>query len=297
MSAATMKPLVLGLLLGIAVGVGATLVWTGGDDAVHDGLPPVAGTARPANPHDAPWPGAPADAGHGGGPGEESSFAKVHFMRKFVAALTEPPRNLMPKPAYAPLMKEGAAPLRCADCHTDKSIDFEAMIGSDPGDEAVQSFRMKRKGFMIPLMEKWVARLNKRHADRLRKEVTCTDCHAVDPRDDEARFATFPPLMIRFVKALKEPPQNENPAKGWKPLLKDPRTPSMLCAVCHGQTGATMEQNLGDLDRPPPPEALSNRPFMINLMERWVRELNRRMKDRLVKAVSCTDCHEIDPRK
>ena len=288
----------MGLALGIAVGVGATLVWTGGDaDA-----PPPAWQDRPPgpSPHDAPWPpaqgAAPADALHGEG-AVEASFAKVHFMRKFLDALAEPPKNLMPSPGYVPLMKEGATPLRCADCHTDKSIDFEGMISSDPGDEAVQPFRMQRRGFMIPLMEKWVARLNKRHADRLRKEVTCADCHAVDPRDDEARFAVIPPLMIRFVKALREPPTNRDPARGWRPLLKDPLSPSMLCATCHGQTGAGMERNLAGLDRPPPPEALANRAFMINLMERWVRELNRKMKDQLVKAVSCTDCHEIDPRK
>ena len=296
--------LLLGLLIGIAIGVGATLLLTGGDD---DTPAPPPRQGRPASPRDAPWPPVPgamppgaghgaAGAGHGEG-AVETSFAKVHFMRKFVAALTEPPKNLMPSTDYAPLMKEGAAALRCADCHTDQSIDFEGMISADPGDEAVQPLRMQRRGFMIPLMEKWVARLNTRHADRLRKEVTCTDCHAVDPRDDEARFAVIPPLMIRFVRALKEPPVNQNPAKGWIPLLKDPSAPSMLCATCHGQTGAAMEKNLASFDRPPRPEALANRAFMINLMERWVREVNRKMKDQLVKAVSCTDCHEIDPRK
>lgn len=284
------KPLLAGVLIGIAMGVGGTLYWKG-REAPAPSPPPA---KSPANPHGGAMPPA---AVHGGGEGQEPAFAKVHFMRKFVAALTEPPGNLMPALDYEPLLNEGAVPIRCADCHTDPSLDMEAMIANDPGDEAVQPFRMQRRRFMIPLMEKWVGRLNKRHGDRLRKEVTCTDCHAVDPRDDEARNATIPPLMIRFVKALTGPPENADPAQGWKPLLKDPKTTSMLCAVCHGEVGASMERNLAALDGPEPPEAVENHAFMVNLMERWVRELNKRMKDRLVKAVACTDCHEIDPRK
>jgi len=221
-----------------------------------------------------------------------ASPAKVHFMRKFVAALTAPPENLMPAAAYAPLLKDGAPPIGCVDCH--KSMDVEAKLATDPGPDAAQRFRMRRN-FMVPLMEKWVARLNKRHADRLRKEVTCTDCHAQDPRDDAALLRTFSPLMMSFVSALRERPRNENPAKQWKPLLKDPRDSSMLCAECHGQEGAAMEKALPALGRSPLPK--QDRTFMIRLMERWVHELNRRMKDRLVRAVGCTDCHEIDPRK
>jgi hypothetical protein len=239
----------------------------------------------------------PQDAAHGG-EGHERSFATVHFMRKFVAALTDAPANLMPSPAHESLLKKGAAMIRCTDCHKDTSLNIEAMIANDPGDEAVQPFRMRRRGFMIPLMEKWVQRLNKQHGDRLTKEVTCLDCHAQDPRDDALRNATMPPLMIRFVKALKEPPQNDNPAKAWKPLLKDPSSPSMLCATCHGSDiGGAMQRNLAELDGPVPPEAKQNREFMIRLMERWVRELNKRASGLLVKAVACTDCHEDDPRK
>ncbi len=218
-----------------------------------------------------------------GEPRESLRAPKAHFMPTFVAALAVPPANLMPAPAYASLLKEGAAVPRCADCHAGKDYDATEWPDVDP-----QPFRMDRN-FMVPLMEKWVARLNKRHAGRLRKEVTCTDCHAIDPRD-EAYRATIAPLMGRFVSALTAPPRNANPAKGWKPLLKAPEAPSNLCAVCHVD------------GREAPPDSRSGAPepdraFMIRLMERWVHELNRRMKDRLVRAVGCTDCHEIDPRK
>ncbi|MFI5403446.1 MAG: hypothetical protein ACHQ1G_10945, partial [Planctomycetota bacterium] len=170
-------------------------------------------------------------------------------------------------------------------CH--KSMDVAAKLATDPGDEAAQPFRMDRKDFMIPLMEKWVERLNKRHADRLVKEVTCEDCHGVDPRDGLAALTQVGPLMNSFVLALTEPPRNRDPAKAWKPLLKPGETVS--CATCHG------DAQLNWAGRSKAPSEKS--PFMIRIMERWVRELNRQAKDRLVKAVVCTDCHEIDPRK
>ena len=37
--------------------------------------------------------------------------------------------------------------------------------------------------------------------------------------------------------------------------------------------------------------------LMIDLMERWVKQLNRTMGDRLRKAVVCIDCHATDPRR
>jgi cytochrome c553 len=305
MSMATTKPIVyilLGLFLGILLGIVGTVAFRSDDpkESYAEYRARTQGPAPSQSPHGAPprpQPQAPADAAHGAPDRAEASFAKVHFMKKFVASLTETPGNLMPAADHAPLLAPGAQPIECADCHDPNTLNIEGILASDPGDEAVQPFRQQRRGFMIPLMEKWVGRLNKLHKERLRKEVTCTDCHAIDPRDDETRFAVFPPLMIRFVRALKAPPQNENPAKGWKPLLKDPESTAMLCSVCHGKTGAGMEQNLARFDHPPAAEFQGNRQFKINLMERWVRELNRKMKDQLVKAVVCTDCHEIDPRK
>jgi hypothetical protein len=103
--------------------------------------------------------------------------------------------------------------------------------------------------------------------------------------------------MQAFVDALESPPQNSNPARGWKPLLKDPKGARASCATCHGARGTEMERKLLVSRRSPPPAMAPDRPFMIRLMERWVHELNRRMKDQLVKAVGCTDCHDIDPRK
>jgi hypothetical protein len=302
MAAESRRTVLVGVVVCIVAGVGAAIYYKNRQNAASSTPPPYTiplGQEPPASPHGMPGDaahGMPGDAPHGSAE-HGMEFVKVHFMRKFLAALTQPPENLMPALDYKPLMKEGAAPLRCVDCHSDPSLNMEAMIANDPGDEAVEPLRMQRHRFMIPLMEKWVERLNKRHADRLTKEVTCTDCHDQDPRDDAVRNATIPPLMVAFVKALREKPGNMNPASGWRPLLKDPNTPSMLCGTCHGQVGLSMERNVAELEGPTPEEAEKNQAFMVRLMERWVRELNKRAKDQLVKVVVCTDCHEVDPRK
>jgi len=258
---------------------------------------PAGGGQQPARPSGENPHGAD---GHGGAGADRASMsiAKVHFMKKFVAALTTPPQNMFPAADWKPLVKEGADPIRCADCHDPNVLNLEAMIRQDPGSEAVERFRRARRGFMIPLMTKWVQRLNTRHADRLEKPVTCTDCHAIDPRDDETRFRVLPPLMASFVSALKKPPTNKNPARDWKPLLKDPATDSMLCSVCHGRSGAMMERNLAQLVEPGRPEKYADdKAFMVNLMERWVERLNREASHLLTKAVVCRDCHDTDPRK
>jgi cytochrome c553 len=143
-------------------------------------------------------------------------------------------------------------------------------------------------------MENWVKRLNERHGDRLREPVTCRTCHAVDPRE---KNGVLPPLMASFVRALREKPANANPAKSWKPLLKDTESTSMLCSVCHGEIGTRMEQGL-DFSRLQRPDAYADdKTFMVYLMEEWVAELNRKASDRLVKAVVCVDCHDADPRR
>ncbi|MHC4972885.1 MAG: hypothetical protein ACYTG3_11190 [Planctomycetota bacterium] len=310
MSAAATKPVVflvigtfIGFLLGMVVMIAVQSTDTSVSYAEHQQR------TQPAHPPQRPAQGQAKDGatkrpphgqeqgGHGGGADRaQQSFAKVHFMKKFVKALAERPENMFPNPDYQPLVKEGGSPIVCANCHDPKSLNLDAMQKNDPGHEAVEPFRRARRGFMIPLMEKWVARLNKRNSGNLRKAVVCTDCHLWDPRDDNTRFSVLPPLMVRFVKALKERPTNQNPAANWKPLLKDPSTPEMLCSVCHGGMGKKMEQNVAQFDKPPPKEYAQNKEFMVNLMERWMERLNREAKPHLVKAVVCLDCHDSDPR-
>lgn len=307
MSAAATKPvvyLVIGAFLGFLVGVVVTIATQSTDtsESYSEYQDRAQSRQQPQRPAQGQAKGATPPHGqkspHGAqGPDRaQQSFAKVHFMKKFVKALTAPPESMFPNPEYQPLIKEGGSAIACASCHDPRSLNLDAMQRNDPGHEAVEPYRRQRRGFMIPLMEKWVERLNKRNSASLRKAVVCTDCHLFDPRDDRTRFSVLPPLMIRFVKALKERPVNRNPAADWKPLLKDPATPSMLCSVCHGDSGKGMEKNAAQFDQPPPKEYSQNKAFMVNLMERWVKRLNRVAKPYLVKAVVCLDCHETDPR-
>ena len=87
------KSLIVGILVGVAAGVGATLYWKSLQSSVVHEEPPhsASGSAPvlPPNPHGAGAAHGMPQGGPHGGDGHETSFAKVHFMRKFVAALTE----------------------------------------------------------------------------------------------------------------------------------------------------------------------------------------------------------------
>jgi len=114
--------------------------------------------------------------------------------------------------------------------------------------------------------------------------------------------------MHAFSQALVKPPENSDPAPGWKPLLHDGSPDELLCSVCHGESGVAMQQAIADgslkLDTPnldvQGRTAVSpdwGQSEMVELMERWTRQLNRHARARLVKAVRCVDCHASDPRE
>ena len=302
----------IGLFFGILIGVVATLILTARDTSetyqeymerkrhVH-AVPDTGARSQPrSRPRSQPGSqprSQPGESGGGGGDRARQSLAKVHFMKKFVAALTSPPDNMAPQTKYEPLLKDPANPIRCVECHDSGTIDIEGMRRLDPGDEAVEPLR-RSPMFMRALMQNWVDRLNERHAERLTRPVTCTDCHEFDPRDDEIRTRVYPALMSAFMNALTEKPTNKEPASRWKPLLKDPANSPVRCRTCHRAIGEVLERNIEagrfNLDRPE--EFADNRKFMIHLMEEWVTKLNRASRDQLVKTVGCKDCHEGDPR-
>jgi len=105
------------------------------------------------------------------------------------------------------------------------------------------------------------------------------------------------PRMHAFTRALTEPPSNGDPAPDWRPLLRDAESRELLCSMCHGDSGVRMERAIGEgeLALDPPPGELESKQ-MEALMERWMRQLNRHGRERLVKTVHCIDCHETDPR-
>ena len=116
--------------------------------------------------------------------------------------------------------------------------------------------------------------------------------------------------MRSFVRALFEPPINEQPATQWTPLLKG-GTPllkgganselgGLSCSVCHGTVGEEYDQAIarGELDRGPGGQSLAlTKDEMVELMEDWVEQLNHDAGHLLRKAVVCTDCHDRDPRR
>ena len=278
-----------GVVLGLLLSVLGVLAYRGGEmpeDHTEASEPP------PANPL-APNPRGPRDP-HG--PGTErmqKSFATVHFMKKFLKALSEPPANRWPNAGYEPLIKDASNPLSCVDCHDPDNFNVEGMLKRDPGHHAVERFR-KNPNFMVPLMRKWVARLNERHAKRLTKRVTCTSCHAIDPQE---AWTVLPPLMARFSAALTEKPRNANPAPRWRPLLKDRAPGVKVCSFCHGEVGKKMDADAAEyLEKPHADRYVDDEAFMIALMERWVKRLNETAGGKLVKKVTCVDCHAEDLR-
>jgi len=107
--------------------------------------------------------------------------------------------------------------------------------------------------------------------------------------------------MHSFVRALFEPPINEEAATQWSPLLKgSPQLngSAFSCSVCHGSKGEDYDRAIeqGLPKREPGAEALS-REHMVQLMEDWVEQLNHDAGHLLRKAVVCTDCHDRDPRR
>jgi len=283
----------VGIFFGLLLGYGIAVVTGSINDPGTTRAP--AGHAGPerTTPRRPPPPReeGEGEAGHGSEGGTDASIARIHFMKKFVAALTSKPQNAHPNPAWKSPMKAGAAPIQCTDCHKSPDLDFNRMREMDPGAEAVNRFRHAPQ-FMIALMEKWTAKLNREMGDRLTGPVDCTTCHAVDPHD---KFQVYPAFMTRFVRALYEKPQNKEPASRWAPLVKDPASTPVKCSTCH--EGLTAMDRMMGQDLPRPEKYATNHAFMEELMTMWVEELNSKLGPLLTKVVVCGDCHETDPRK
>ena len=294
----------MGLLIGIVLGGLAAIAFTGGkrEPAANQQEGHSPDSHAPRSPSEggpadrAPGSGGAGGDPHGGGGADRaaSSAAKSHFMKKFVKALSAPPENKWPNPEYQPLWKEPENPLRCANCHDPQQFNVEGMRALGPGSDKVQRFRSDPR-FMVPLMRKWVERLNERHAGRLAKRVGCVDCHAMDPAES---WTTLPPIMARFTAALTQKPRNKNPAPGWRPLLRDPSKGVKNCTLCHsGEIAREMDTEAARfLEKPQSKRHLEDKAFMVTLMERWVKKLNTEAASALVKKVTCTDCHAEDPR-
>ena len=118
---------------------------------------------------------------------------------------------------------------------------------------------------------------------------------SMSPEDRLKRQAATVHFMKKFVSALRELPENRFPATGYESLLKEPEKP-FGCAQCHDPDALDLDK-MQAMD--PGADAVEpfrqNRAFMIGLMQKWVRRLNDAHGDKLVKPVTCTSCHAVDP--
>ena len=116
---------------------------------------------------------------------EVPPFVKAYFMHMFVEALYSVPGNRNPNPKWSsPLTDPQNGRVWCTDCHTDPSIDF----GKIPKQKTPMNEQLENNHeFMVGLMTKWVGRLNSDQFGakaKLKQPVTCTTCHARDPREE-----------------------------------------------------------------------------------------------------------------
>jgi hypothetical protein len=119
------------------------------------------------------------------GEAEVPPFVKAYFMHMFVEALYSVPGNNNPNPNWSSPLKDPVNNrVWCTDCHTDPSLDF----GKIPKQKMAMNEELENNHeFMVDLMTKWVGRLNSdefKAKAKLKQPVTCTTCHATDPRQD-----------------------------------------------------------------------------------------------------------------
>jgi len=128
--------------------------------------------------------GGPFSGGAGGRPDPQMMLNKAYFMQHFVAALTSIPSNNNPNPKWSsPLKDPQSDKVKCGDCHTKADMSQLPQQESSPAIEQMHA----DKEFMVDLMTKWVAKLNNPEfgaKGKLKAEVTCTTCHAKDPREN-----------------------------------------------------------------------------------------------------------------
>jgi hypothetical protein len=173
-----MMVLTFSFLLLLGCNQNAESVNTG--ETLESGPKPVAGSGTLS---EADAPRGPMQGGEGGRPDPQEMFNKAYFMQHFVAALTSTPTNNNPNPKWSsPLKDAQGAKISCGDCHTKADMSG---LPPQPSSPAIEKMHAD-KAFMVDLMEKWVAKLNNPEFGakaKLKAEVTCTTCHATDPRD------------------------------------------------------------------------------------------------------------------
>jgi len=182
-----MRTFVLFCSLILLVGCSQNVESVGSGETLENSPKPIANNnsrLSSSAPGGAPG-GAPfAGGGNGGPPDPQMMLNKAYFMQHFVAALTSKPSNNNPNPQWnSPLKDPSAGKVSCGDCHTKADMSGLPPQEDSPAIEKLHA----NKEFMVDLMQKWVTKLNNPEFGakaKLKQEVTCTTCHAKDPREE-----------------------------------------------------------------------------------------------------------------
>ena|SRR5688500_7197623 len=152
----------------------------GTGERLEDAAPVTPDVLPPAGP----FQGGAGAADRMSGAPEKMPIYKVFFMHQFIEALYSVPKNQQPNPDWkSPLKDPVNGRVWCTDCHRD-DFDFARMPRQRHPETAELE---KNHEFMVELMTKWVGRLNSdefRAKAKLKQTVTCTTCHAKDPRGE-----------------------------------------------------------------------------------------------------------------
>ena len=104
-------------------------------------------------------------------------------------------------------------------------------------------------------------------------------------------------FMHTWVEALYGPPQNRTPNPDWASPLIDPVENRVWCTDCH-VSGQVDFEKIPKIRVPLVEKYEKDRPFMIELMKKWVGRLNSDRygaKAKLRYPVNCLTCHATDP--
>jgi hypothetical protein len=104
-------------------------------------------------------------------------------------------------------------------------------------------------------------------------------------------------FMHQFVEALYSVPKNFNPNPKWESPLADPEKGRVWCTDCH-TSGQVDFAKIPKQKIPMNEQLEKNKPFMADLMKKWVARLNSAdfgAKAKLKQPVTCLTCHETNP--
>jgi hypothetical protein len=104
-------------------------------------------------------------------------------------------------------------------------------------------------------------------------------------------------FMHTWVEALYSTPTNKHPNPSWQSPLKDSENGRVWCTDCH-TSGQIDFSKIPKMRSPMVDDLEKDKPFMADLMKKWVARLNSDefgAKAKLKAPVTCLTCHATNP--